>query len=195
MTGLLRRAVRALDRFLTRRMDTVELWDHPDSLFHGELVDADRPLELEDRTLPPGTPVLRLHLRNEEVPEIAAEGPDLAWAALGRRRLLDSLRATARRLRTDPRLAAVQAVGGETVLLSTDTETRDHTLLSRLGFTVRSYGGAGRFGTFWENVYSWMLIWAYNPGTMGSRSFRDLRRAEAWISREGFLDRFLEDDP
>lgn len=195
MTGLLRRAIRALDRFLTRRLETVELWDHPDNLFRGELLDADRPLELEDRTLPPGTPVLRLHLRNEEMPEIPAEGPDLAWAALGRRRLLESLRAAARRLRADPRLAPVEAVGGETVLLAKDAGTNGHTLLSRLGFTVRPYGGAGRFGAFWENVYSWMLMWAYNPGTLRPRSFRNLRRSEAWISRSAFLDRFLEDDP
>lgn len=193
MRGMIRRAIRALDRYLTRRMDALELWDHPDSLFHGTVAEVDRPVDLGDRTLPAGTMVLELHLLNDEMPEIPPGGPSLAWASLAQRRLFRSLQAVARRLETDDRLAPVEAVGGATVLFSNHPD--DGNLLHRMGFTVRPYGGAGRFGTLWENVYSWMLMWTYNPGTLRSRSFRSLRRTEAWISREDFLDRFGKADP
>lgn len=196
MKGLLRRAIRALDRWLTRRMEPLELWEDEDSLLHGCVIELDRPLDLGERSLPAGTTVLELHLLNEDVPEIPASGPDLGWAAHSSRRFLQTLRATARRLQADPRFASVEAVGGTTVLLSNDS--KDRNLLARLGFTVRPYRGSlGSFGTFWENVYSWMLMWAYNPETLRQRSFRSLRRFEAWISREAFVARFApaETDP
>lgn len=193
MQGMIRRAIRALDHTLTRRMGTLELWDDPDRVFHGTVAEVGRPLDLGDRTLPAGSTVLELHLLNDEMPEIPPEGPDLAWASLAQRRLFRSLQAIARRLETDDRLASVEAVGGVTVLFSNHPD--DENLLHRMGFTVRTYGGAGRFRTFWENVYSWMLMWTYNPGTLRSRSFRSLRRTEAWISREDFLDRFGKADP
>lgn len=187
MKRILRRTIRALDRFLTRRMDPIELWDDPEALFHGRLLDSPRPLDLEDRTVPSGVPVLELHLRNEHLPEVPAEGTDLAWAAQGRRRLLATLRAVAERLETDPRFTSVQAVGGTTALSRNE-------LFRRMGFTVRRYESSlGRFGVFWENVYSWMLLWAYNPRSLRHRRWRDLERYEAWISREGFLRRFRND--
>lgn len=168
-------------------MDPIELWDDPEALFHGRLLDSPRPLELEDRTVPSGVPVLELHLRNEHLPEVPAEGTDLAWAAQGRRRLLATLRAVAERLETDPRFTSVQAVGGTTALSGNE-------LFRRMGFTVRRYESSlGRFGVFWENVYSWMLLWAYNPRSLRHRRWRDLERYEAWISREGFLRRFRND--
>jgi len=63
--------------------------------------------------------------------------------------------------------------------------------MNRLGFTVTPYHRPlGRFGEFWENFYSWGLLWAFNPPSWRRRKLFDLRRTEVWMLREDFVDRF-----
>jgi len=64
-------------------------------------------------------------------------------------------------------------------------------MLQRLGFTVIPYHRSlGAFGEFWENFYTWMLMWTYNPGSLRYRGLWGLRRAEIWMSAEEFLRRY-----
>ena len=60
-------------------------------------------------------------------------------------------------------------------------------IFTRLGFDVvplvRSGGRFWRKG-FWDNLYSYMLMWTFNPKSLQGKSLTRLARAELWISRE-----------
>ncbi len=59
------------------------------------------------------------------------------------------------------------------------------------GFTQVPYQRrGGGFGEFWENFYSWWVMWAYNPVSAKSHHMLDLQRTEFWISRERFLEKY-----
>jgi len=60
-----------------------------------------------------------------------------------------------------------------------------------LGFTVLPYyRPMGRFGEFWENLFSWWLMWTFNTSSLYSRKFWYLQRTEIWMTRDDFLQRF-----
>jgi hypothetical protein len=60
-------------------------------------------------------------------------------------------------------------------------------VFTRLGFTAAPYQSRwGRFGEFWQNVYSWMIMRALNAPT---RPPWQLRRTEFWVSANEFIRR------
>lgn len=194
----LRAAVRALDRFLSRRMALEELSDDPVCLFRGRPGTADHPLPVEEgRIVPEGSPVYEIHLWSERVPAMPSEGPDVRWAVSSLRRLQRSCRIVAGHLLEDPRLADARAVGGVTPFFAVAGGGRDggddpvaRGFFDRLGFTAHPHRHPlGRFGRFWENLYAWLLMWAYNPASVGHRKILGVRQTEIWMSREEFLRR------
>jgi len=63
--------------------------------------------------------------------------------------------------------------------------------MQRLGFTVTPYRSPlGRFGEFWENLYAYGLIWAYNPASVHQRQLLGLHRTEMWMPADEFLRRY-----
>lgn len=65
--------------------------------------------------------------------------------------------------------------------------------MRRLGFMVLPYHSPlGRFGEFWENFYTWMIIWAFNAASLRHRHLHRLRRSEVWMSVDEFLRRYKE---
>jgi hypothetical protein len=52
----------------------------------------------------------------------------------------------------------------------------------------RPLGGA--FREFWENFYTWWLLWTYNPPSVRHLNIFNLERNEFWMTREKFLARF-----
>lgn len=183
--------VYGLDALLRRAYGVFEFCQDPECLLRLQVAKAPRPLPLRGQIVAAGTPVLVLHLWNEHLPRIPPSGPDLAWAKAAQRAFLRSLQAAAMYLQCQPHLKDVGAVGGCTALLFTAGRHGGSRLMERLGFTILPYGGPlGRFGEFWENFYSWMLIWAYNPAGLRYRSLFKLRRAEIWMLREDFIRRF-----
>jgi len=192
---VLRKAVRALDGRLRRALGVFEFEDNPDGLLRVRLTRAAHAVVLAGHTLPKGAPVLELHLWNEHVPPLPERGPDLAWAAQVRRRLVASFCALGRAMVRDTRFADVQAVGGITVLCFTGDGRREARLFERLGFAVRPYRGPlGRFGEFWENLYTWAIMWAYNAATLRRRRLLGLRRGEIWMTADEFRRRYNEEE-
>ena len=106
------------------------------------------------------------------------------------RRFVHSLRLVAAYVRQSPQLANVHAVGAVTVLAGSGSDGGNH-LLQRLGFKIIPYHQRlGAFGEFWENFYTWLLMWAYNPGSLRYKDVLRLKRAEIWMSAEAFLTRY-----
>ncbi len=40
---------------------------------------------------------------------------------------------------------------------------------------------------FWEEVYAWLLMWAFTLGNRNRRSLSRIRRSDFWISADDFL--------
>ena len=187
----MRALVQAFDRLLCRATGVFEFCDDPECLLRLQWGQAPRDLSLSDGTrVRAGAPVLMLHLWNEHLPHPSANGPDLRWAARVHRMLTRSLEEVARWLAAHPQGDRVEAVGGITVL-ALSADGRPTPLIQHLGFDVFPYRRAlGRFGEFWENFYTWAIMWTFNPASLQGRSLLRLRRAEIWMSRDAFLRRY-----
>lgn len=183
--------IRCLDRLLRRLTGVFEYWDDPDCMFRARLTRATRPLQVRGGTVPEGAKVLELHFWNEHMPRIPPEGISMAQAARGHRMLLRSLREIGRRIPVEDRYTGVQAVGGATVLVVAGGTSSAEKLFERLGFRLTPYRSPlGRFGEFWENLYTWALMWAYNQVSLQGRRLLRLERTEVWMSVEDFVERY-----
>jgi len=190
----MRALVRLLDALLRRAYGVFEFCDDEDCLLRLQVAKAPYTLHLDGRVVEAGETVLAIHLWNEHVPPIPSAGPDLAWASQMRRLFVESLRAVARRMAHDPRLAGVRAVGGATAVFPPAMHASGVRLMQRLGFTVAPYHRPlGRFGEFWENLYSWWIMWAFSAVSLRQRRLLRLQRSEIWMSVEDFLSRYGAD--
>jgi hypothetical protein len=187
----MRRLVRLLDRLLRKHQGVFEYWDDPHCMFRARVGIARHRISLPGSEIPAGAKVLELHFWNEHMPQIPADGPDLTLAMQGHRMLIASLRAFARQIQQDPDLAGGRAVGGATVLFAAGDASSGERLFQRLGFSVFPYRNPlGRFGEFWENLYTWILMWAFNAVSIEGRNLLRLRRTEVWMSTGEFLARY-----
>ncbi|MGA2112194.1 MAG: hypothetical protein ABSG98_08610 [Anaerolineales bacterium] len=184
----MRRAIRAFDRWLSDLEGVFLFSQDPQGLIRLRWAHVDRDIPLVEGRVPRGTRILELHLWNDHLPPMPEEGPDLAWAAKLGRRFVGSLRRLARELRTNPAYADVPAVRGTTVLLNPADPSGGESLMVRLGFATRPVPRSlWGFGDFWENFYSWWLMWAYNEEALRGRGMLRLRRVDIWISRERLI--------
>ncbi|MGQ9491633.1 MAG: YkoP family protein [Anaerolineae bacterium] len=183
--------IRNFDRFLRWAFGVFEFCAGPDCLLRVRRMSLSHPVTLAGQTYGAGTPAIELHLWNEHLPPLPPEGATLAWAVQTRRRLAKSFRALATHMSRDPRLADARLVGGITVLPLAGAHAGGVKLFEQLGFTILPYHGPlGRFGEFWENLYTWGVMWAFNAPTLTGRRLLGLRRSEVWMTTEELLRRY-----
>lgn len=191
----MKRVIRGFDRFLRWASRVFEFCSEPDCLLRVRRITLSRPLTLAGETYPAGTPVIQLHLWNEHLPPLPAEGPTLRWAVQTQRCLKRSFQALARQMPHDPRLADAQLIGGITVLPLAGAHAGGVKLFEHLGFTILPYHNPlGRFGEFWENLYTWGIMWAFNAPTLAGRHLLKLKRSEIWMTRETLFRRYIKAD-
>jgi hypothetical protein len=181
-----------IDRLLRRRLRVYEFSNDPDCILRLQVTKAQHTLQLAGGVVKKGGPVLGLHLWNERIRPIAPGGPDLTWGLWLRRSSEYSLHLVGRQMRLDPSLAGVQAVGASTGALVPGETSSGLRVMQRLGFAAgppprRRFGW---FIEFWENFYSWWLIWAYNRGSLRYHRFSGMGRTEVWMLTADFLRRY-----
>jgi len=139
------------------------------------------------RRLPPGAPVLELHLWNERLSVLEGERGGLALGAALARRVRLSLQALATYLQdTDPQ-GRIAALHGEMGFIPAPEMREAEALLRHLGFEVRPGEVAGlRFwrAVFWRTLFSWWLMWTFGPRSLHGRRLREMARVEVWMDRE-----------
>ncbi len=183
--------LRAFDRMLARLYGVYEFTDDPDCLFHLSIIRLSQPLSLDGQTVPAGAEALIIHFWNEHLPRLPREGATLAQAARFQHQIVKSLQAVAVEIQRDPRLARVQAVGGVSALTTTTGPNGTTRLFRRLGFTISPcHNRLGRFGVFWENLYSWLLMWAYNEASLRHRPLHQIARSNVWMPTAKYLARY-----
>ncbi|MEJ5239581.1 MAG: hypothetical protein WHS87_00070 [Anaerolineales bacterium] len=185
----LRRLIRSFDTWLSRRLQVYPFSDAEGIILRIQRGKAPYDLHLPDGRIPRGAPVLLLHLWNERLP-VPPEGHTLAWATIFRRQIRNSLCALAQHLQQTRDFSDILALGGSTAHLTLEHPAAEKLLL-HLGFSIFPYSSpVGRFGEFWENFYTWWLIWAYNPESASRHPMWKLRRVSFWIERRAFIERY-----
>ena len=101
--------------------------------------------------------------------------------------MIHSLRLVARHIQSTPALRDVQAVGGITAHVTLIGADGGKAMLEHLGFAVFPYyRPLGEFGEFWENFYTWLLMWTFNPTSVRHRQMWNLQRTEFWMGTKEF---------
>ncbi|HTP01698.1 MAG TPA: hypothetical protein VMJ64_10015 [Anaerolineales bacterium] len=188
---LARSIIHRFDAWLSRVEHVESFAEEPFILLRLQRSAAARDIRLPGRTIRAGSPVVVLHFWNERIPPIGSQGPDMEWAIQFQRRLIQSLKGAARFVQQAAVFQDAEAVGGVIVQIHLVGQDGGRLLVERLGFTVVPYHRpAGAFGEFWENFYTWLLIWTYNRASLHSHSLLSLQRNEFWMTKDSFLERF-----
>lgn len=195
-SGLLREVVKLLDAPLRRTHGVFEYSASDDCLLRIAVERAERPIRYADGvTIERGEPVITLHFWNEHLPPMPDEGPTMAWANRFRRQLNHSLSELAWRVQSDPRLAAAKGVRA---LLASATPGHRQTV-KRFGahFGLQILPPEApiplkrRLGGLVDNLWAWMLAWAFNPPALRGRDITKARE-EIGMSRATLIGTFAE---
>jgi hypothetical protein len=183
-----------LDKLLRRRYRVFEFTDDPECIFRLGLENTSHPIHLPDKEIPKDAPVLGLHLWNEQVPRMPNDGPNMRWGIQMVKRVKYSFGLVAQEIRHNPDLRYAQAVGGDTILFSQALPGEYDDLFTRLGFTIFPYHRPklGRFGEFFENLYTWWLMRSFNLPSAQRRQLFHLERKAVWMSIERLLSLYPE---
>jgi hypothetical protein len=183
--------VRLIDTLLTRSLKIYEFTADPECILRIQLKRASHPVTIGEYNIATGDPVLGIHVWNQHMPKLSEDGPTLDWALHLQRQTVHSFRLIASEMKSDSRYDPIKSICGESALFSFTTHTGGTRLMEHLGFIVIPYHRpAGRFGEFWENLFSWWLMWTYNDPSLHSRSLWHLQRTEIWITRDEFFRRY-----
>ena len=187
----MRALILRFDSWLSRREGIFEFTRAQDCLLRLQIARASRRTVFSEADIGAGEGVLAIHLWNDHIPPLPSGMWDLAWAARTGHLFVRSLHAAGEYVRGRPDLARLRAVRGTTAIFSPFDPAGGAKLMRRLGFAVLPYASPlGRFGEFWENFYSWWIIWAYNPAALRGRGWLDLRRSDLWMPMGEFLRRY-----
>jgi len=192
MDAIGRAAVRGLDVLVRRAYHVREFTQDENCILRIALGRSAKDMTLSDGTrIEKGEVVGELHLWNERLPRMDEEGPSLQWALTTYRLWRVSLKKLTAYLENDPQFENIRAFRGESALLKDDLE--GSALFERLGFDLVRRNRTSRlerFAEFWENLYTWWLIWTFNPGSMRSKNLSRMERAQIWISRRALIEKY-----
>ena len=193
MKNPLRTAVRIMDALLRRLEGVEEFTDDPRCLLRISFSKSPLGVKVGDGIrIEKGQPLGELHLWNEHIPAMPPQGPDLKWGKEFVKKMRHSLKLLARFVVQDPRMAEIEAFGGE-IAFPRDKARQLDVIARQLGLVLDSRkpkGAWGRFAEFWQNLYSWALIWAFNPPSLKKKTLLGMRRYRLWMTREELLRKY-----
>ncbi len=182
-----------IERLIRKRDNVYEFTDDPNCILRIQLMPSHHAIELGDQRIQQGDPVLVIHVWNERMPCIPSGGADLKWALHLRRQVINSFKLLGNEVSSNHRYDSVTALYGDSILFSTTGHTGGTQMMKSLGFTILPFHHRlGSFGIFWENLFSWWLMWAFNQPSQDSRKFWQLERTEIWMARQEFLRRYTK---
>lgn len=189
-------AVFGLDRWLRRRQGVFEYTANPNCIFRAQRTQADERVTLSDETaIAPGDSILSVHLWNEHIPSIAADGPTVSWAREVCHRIDVSMLELAAYLAKRPDLDDIKAVRGDMRLGTAEQSAQLARLAARFGFEAvteaarSSYLSAAGLHRFSENVYIFLLVLATNPVAVGVPVLRRDHKL-VYLSRSALVRRY-----
>jgi len=146
-----------------------------------------------------GDLIAELHLWNEHIPQIPANGPNLSWAVLTERRMRQSLMLLAGHVRANPRLDQVRTFHAHALFGSGKSQAKMQRFAKLHGFELAR---AQMPASWWEHLrnlgeclHQWAMIRAFNPGALAGRQLINVTHHQLWISREALLAKFPDPRP
>jgi hypothetical protein len=191
----LRTILRYFDAWLSLRYQVQIFTQDPLCVLRIQIHSLPHRLYLADGEIAQGSDALMIHWWNARAVLIPNDGPTLAWALDTGRRMRYSLHLIARYLQNNPVGKEIEAIGGITAHVRLSNGDGGRAMLEHLGFAVIPYyRPLGAFGEFWENFYTWWIMWTYNPASIRRRSMFHLQRTEFWMSKKAFLEKYGKED-
>jgi len=187
--------IRRFDAWVSRQRGIFDFSQEERCILRAEVCRARRDLKLPGISLNKGDMFIKMHLWNSHLPVIPEGGADLGWAAETWQRFRFSLRLLAGQIGNNPALSDVKAICGVSSLFSLHGDGSGARLMQRLGFVViKNPSRLGAAGEFLENLYSWLLVWAYNPASLRSHTLPRLQRTALWMTAADLRQRFGKED-
>jgi hypothetical protein len=184
----MRGLIRNFDEYLAKRKGIIAYSSEPEVYTRISLGKAGWEIPLPTGSIPIGSQVIELHFWNQYLPVFPPSGPDFRWAVKFTQGVRHSFRLLAKYIHQNAVLDDAKAVGGVTILFRVGLGMVEEKVFQNFGFSTFPYHRPmGRFGEAIENLYTLSLMWAYNPGTLKGRKFREFARSEFWMSRHLFL--------
>lgn len=193
----LERVVRILDKLLKHYFRIYEFSDDENCLLRLALTSSTSDVTLSDGTrILPGSPIGELHFWNEHVPTIGDKRHDLSWAINFQHRLIRSLTELAQHVRESPHLNDVAAFRGDIFFSSRCKLLLMANPVKRCGlelvFPPPPHGFRRTTADFFDSLYAFALVWAFNPASLNGRGYQKLKRVQLWISRRTLLSKYGE---
>jgi len=195
---ILDKIVRKIDAILRDFYNIFDYCDDEDCMLRMSLTDSERDITLSDGThIAKGEKIAELHFWNEHMPQMPKSGPDMAWALAFRRKIIHSLKNLSNYIETNSELSDIQAFFGDPPFSGQESMKPMMDMVKRWGFDVvekdAPQGIWERFVAFWEKVYTLMLVWVYNPGSLKNNDAWVRNRDELWISRNLLINKYTEE--
>ena len=148
--------------------------------------------QLSDGTcVRPGDPLVHLHLWNERLKDLPQDRASLGWGRDLMRMLASSLSMLAAHLGEVQGGQSVVALRAEFGFL-TDLQAA-RLIAVPLGFDVvlKELPGLRMWRrAFWDNFYSLLLLWVFDPASLQGKRLASLSRVVIWMSRERLTERY-----
>src|SRR4030042_2739022 len=156
-----------IDKILRKSGGLYGLSKDPECILRIQLKRANHTVDIKSTRILKGELVLGIHLWNERMPKLPKGGANLEWALRIRRKVEHSFKQLAMVMQQESRYSQVRAVCGVSALFLFTDHTGGVRMMQHLGFTVLPYHSPlVRFGKFWENLFSWWLMWTYNETSL-----------------------------
>lgn len=187
LPSLGRAAVRTIEALLRRYYGVFEFTTDPRCIFRLSRSRSPRDVTLSDGVcIHKGDPLLVLHFRNEQLAAALGQDATLQTGLVLLRGLRHSLRLLADYLQRPDAPDEVRALYAEFGFVQSERAEQLQRMVSRVGFDFIPGERPGWNLTrraFWDEVYSWWMMWTFNPASLKGKSFAHMRRNEIWMSR------------
>ena len=187
-----RLAIRTIDRILRAAYKVKPFSQDPDCILRISKSPSPQQIRLSDGVqVQLGDPILVIHFWNERLGGSPQDRIALGWGRHLSRRLKASLRMLPAYLDHNLWANDIVAVCGELGFVKDVLSAKRYFM--RLGFDVVPMEAPGmRFWrrAFWDNLYSYALMWTFNPGLLRGKRLTKLVRVVIWISRERLVQMY-----
>ena len=191
-TLVLRRAISALDGYLSQQHGVSPFSDDDKCILRVAIIPAGRTVRLSDGiTIGPDDLIADVHCWNERIPSMPKGGANLAWAQQVSTRLRFSLGLLADAMVNDPRLLPAQACRAKVNFVGLGCSNASVSrIIHRLGYEDVDEGAKTMrvlAHDALENILISALVWTHNPEAL-KREKMIRERRPVWSSRAKMLE-------
>ena len=184
---ILKKLILFIERQLIKHYKVFDPIDDKNFIFRFNYSTSPYNLLLSDGTkIKKGESLLEIHLNNDNIVRLRNK-PDMAWGSIMGKRLKYSLKKTAELIRRSYFKNDIRAIKGEITLIPSRSGKINIGFFKAMGFDVYLKNKKRNFNEFFENLFAWMLIYAYNPFSFFNKNLLKSRRFIVIISVDKFV--------